>query len=80
MWGLHGAAARPPRGLDEGPRFVRGWVPRGRRRRQRGGGADPGAFFARCSALAFETWGRQLIQCGREEEPSDHMDIGGELP
>ncbi len=74
------AVPESPPGLDEGPRFVRGWVPRGRRRRQRGGGADPGAFFARCSALAFETWGRQLIQCGREEEPSDHMDIGGELP
>jgi hypothetical protein len=52
--------------LDEGPRFLRVRLPRGRRRGQGFGRADHRAFFARCPALAFATRGRQLLEFGRE--------------
>ena len=59
------AVPDPHAGLEEGARFVGVGVPRGRGRRQRGGGADHVAFCARGAALAFDAWGRRWIQRGR---------------
>ena len=69
----------PHPGLDEGPRFLGVRLPRSRRGGSGFGRADQRAFFARCSPLTFDTRGRQLIECGGEEETPHHIAVAGEI-
>ena len=72
------AGPYPHPGLDEGRRFLRVRGPSGRRRGQGVGRAEQGALVARRPALAFDPCGWQVRECGREEETSDHIDVGGQ--